>query len=163
MGIWISEMFRGVFAVAEDLAHAPSGGRLKMWLGVGLALIPLGYGMRCLFTGHALAEDLAHAPSGGRLKMWLLGVGLALIPLGYGMRCLFTGHARFFGRGADLNLDGSAALALAIAYIAVGVFMHAHWFWGLHPRLEPSSYLLKGLALLVFLGSLGYTMFRIIM
>jgi hypothetical protein len=111
----------------------------------------------------AVAEDLAYAPSGGRLKMWLLGVGLALIPLGYGMRCLFTGHARLFGRGADLNLDGSAALALAIAYIAVGVFMHAHWFWGLHPRLEPSSYLLKGLALLVFLGSFGYTMFRIIM
>src|SRR5580765_8204011 len=106
-----------------------------------------------------VAEDLAYAPSGGRVKMWLSGVGLALIPLGYGVRCLFTGHARFFGRGAHLNLGGSAAHALAIAYIAVGVFMHAHWFWGLHPRLEPSSYLLKGLALLVFLGSFGYTMF----
>src|SRR5205809_7377596 len=66
------------------------------------------------------AEDLAYAPSGGRVKMWLLGVGLAAIPLGYGIQCLQTGHARFFGRrGSHLDLDGSAAVALAIAYIAV--------------------------------------------
>ena len=106
------------------------------------------------------AEDLAYAPSGGRVKMWLLGVGFALIPLGYGV--LFTGHARFFGRrGSHLDLDGSAAVALAIAYIAVGVFIHAHWFWGLHPKLEPLSYLLKVLALMVFLGGFGYTIYKI--
>lgn len=109
------------------------------------------------------AEDLAYAPSGGRIKKWLLGVGLALIPLGYGVRCLFTGHARFFGRrGSHLDLDGSAAVALAVAYIAVGVFIHAHWYWGLHPRLEPLSYLLKVLAVLVFLGGFGYTIYKII-
>jgi hypothetical protein len=83
------------------------------------------------------AEDLAYAPSGGRLKMWLLGVGLALIPLGYGLRCLSTGQARFFGqRGSHIDLDGSAAVALAIAYIAAGIFIHAHWFWGLHQKLD---------------------------
>lgn len=109
------------------------------------------------------AEDLSYAPSGGRIKMWLLGVGLALFPIGYGVRCLITDQARFFGRrGTHLDLDGSAAIALAIAYITVGVFIHAHWFWGLHPRLEPLSYLLKVLAVLVFLGAFGYTMFRII-
>ena len=95
--------------------------------------------------------------------MWLLGVGLALLPLGYGVRCLFTGHARFFGRRAShLDLDGSAAVALAIAYIAVGVFIHAHWFWGLHPRLALLSQLLKILAVLVFLGSFGYTIFMVL-
>ena len=109
------------------------------------------------------AEDLAYAPSGGRVKMWLLGVGFAVIPLGYGVQCLHTGHARFFGRGGShLDLDGSAAVALAIAYIAVGVFIHAHWFWGLHPKFEPLSYLLKVLAVLVFLGSFGYTIYKII-
>jgi hypothetical protein len=109
------------------------------------------------------AENLAYAPSGGRLKMWLLGVGLALIPIGYGAYCLFTGHARFFGRrAAHLDLDGSAAVALAVAYIALGLFIHAHWFWGLHSRLEPFSYLFKVLALLVFLGSFGYTIYKIV-
>ncbi len=109
------------------------------------------------------AEDLAHAPSGGRVKMWLLGVGLALVPLGYGVHGLLTGHARFFGRrGSHLDLDGSAAVALAIAYIAVGVFIHAHWFLGLHSKLEPLSYLLKVLAVLVFLGGFGYTICKII-
>jgi hypothetical protein len=38
----------------EDLANEPSGGPLKMWLtGVGMALIPIGYGVHCLVTGHA--------------------------------------------------------------------------------------------------------------
>jgi hypothetical protein len=110
-----------------------------------------------------LAESLAHAPSGGRLKMWLLGVGLALIPIYYGIRCLQSGHATFFGtRGARLELTGAEATAMAIAYIAVGVFIHAHWFWGLHPRLEALSPILKVVATLVFLGGLGYTTYRII-
>lgn len=109
-----------------------------------------------------VADSLSHSPSGGRIKMWLFGVCLALIPLGYGVRCLFTGHARFFGRrGSHLDLDGTAAISLAIAYIAVGLFMHAHWFWGLHPRLFRFSPILKVLVLLAFIGSFGYTMFRI--
>jgi hypothetical protein len=110
-----------------------------------------------------LAESLSHAPSGGRLKMWLLGVGLALIPIYYGIRCLQAGHATFFGsRGAHLELTGSEAVAMATAYISIGVFIHAHWFWGLHPRLEALSPILKVLATLVFLGGLGYTTYRIL-
>jgi hypothetical protein len=109
------------------------------------------------------AEDLAYAPSGGRIKMALLGIGLAVIPLGYGAHCLLTGHARFFGRsGTHLDLEGSAAVALAIAYISIGAFIHAHWFWGLLPRFEPLSYLLKLVSALAFLGSFGYTIYRII-
>src|SRR5689334_23372271 len=100
-------------------------------------------------TDAKVAESLSHSPSGGRFKMWLLGVGLALIPIYYGIHCLQTGHARFFGgRSGNLDLTGSSAVAMAIAYIAVGVFIHAHWFWGLHPRLEPLSPLLKVLAVL---------------
>jgi len=114
-------------------------------------------------TDAKVAESLSDSPSGGRLKMWLLGVGLALIPICYGIRCLQTGHATFFGRrGASLDLAGSSAAAMAIAYIAVGVFIHAHWFWGLHPKLEVLSPILKGLAVLVFLGGLGYTAYKIL-
>jgi hypothetical protein len=54
------------------------------------------------------------------------------------------------------------ARLLAIAYMTIGLFMHAHWFWGLHPRLFCFSPLLKVFALLMFIGSFGYTMFRIL-
>jgi hypothetical protein len=114
-------------------------------------------------TDAKIAEGLSHSPSGGRLKMWLLGVGFALIPIYYGILCLQTGHATFFGsRGSRLDLTGSSAVAMAIAYIAVGVFIHAHWFWGLHPKLEALSPNLKVLAVLVFLGGLGYTSYKIL-
>jgi hypothetical protein len=110
-----------------------------------------------------VADSLSHSPSGGRVQMWLLGFGLALVPICYGIHCLHTGYTTFFGsRGSHLDLTGSSAVAMAIAYIAVGVFIHAHWFWGLHPKLEPFSPILKVLAVLVFLGALGYTSYRII-
>jgi hypothetical protein len=110
-----------------------------------------------------LVDSLSHTPSGGRLKLWLLGVGVALIPVGYGIRCLLAGQATLFGkRGARLELTGSEAFAMAIAYFAIGVFIHAHWFWGLHPKLEGFSSLLKTMSLLAFLGGLGYTAFNIL-
>jgi hypothetical protein len=109
------------------------------------------------------AEHLASSPSGGRFKMWLLGVVLALIPAGYGVFSLITGNARFFGRqGSHVDLDGAGGIALSIAYIAVGVFIHAHWFWGLHPRLELFSPILKLIAVLAFLVGFGYAMYRVI-
>jgi len=114
-------------------------------------------------TDAKIADSLSDSPSGGRLKMWLLGFGLAFIPIWYGIRCLQNGHTTFFGsRGTHLDLTGSAAVAMAVAYIAVGVFIHAHWFWGLHPKLEPLSPILKVLAVLVFLGGLGYTVYKIL-
>jgi hypothetical protein len=108
------------------------------------------------------AEDLAYPPSGGRLKMWLLGIGLALIPVGYGIHCLRTRHALLFGQDSDLDVTGSGAVAFAIAYIAVGIFIHAHWFWGLLPKFGLVSYALKFVAVLLFLGSFGYGIYRVI-
>ncbi len=113
-------------------------------------------------TDAEVAESLSHSPSGGRVKMWLLGVALALLPLGYGIHCLWTGHTTFYGsHAARLDLTGSEAAAMAAAYIAVGVFIHAHWFWGLHSRLEPFSPILKVLAIATFLGGLGYVGYKI--
>jgi hypothetical protein len=108
------------------------------------------------------AEDLAYPPSGGPVKMWLLGVGLALAPAGYGLSCLLAGHAILPGQYENLDLYGPAAQALAVACIALGLFIHAHWFWGLLPTFETVSQVLKLLAVVVFLGSLGYMMYRIV-
>ena len=106
---------------------------------------------------------LSSAPSEGRVKAWLMGVGMAFIPLGYGVYCLTTGHTRLFGRRhSHLDLDGSAAVSLAIAYIAIGVFIHFHWYWGLHSSLEPYSNPLKLFAVIVFLASLGFTIYKVL-
>ena len=107
------------------------------------------------------AEDLAHTPSGGPGKMWVLGIVLALVPVGYGIYCLRTGHALMFGQNQDLDVTGSAATALAVAYISAGIFIHALWFWGLHAKGESMSYLLKLLSVLLFLGSFGYAIYKI--
>jgi hypothetical protein len=108
------------------------------------------------------AEDLAYPPSGGVLTMWLAGVGLALIPAGYGIHCLHTHHAFLPGDRQNLDVTGSTATALALAYIAIGIFMHAHWFWGLRPKFLLVSQLLKILSILLFLGSLGFGMYKIV-
>ena len=108
------------------------------------------------------AEDLAYPPSGGRIKLWLLGVGLATIPIGYGVCCLKIGHAMLFGENSNLNVTGSGAFALGLSYIAIGLFMHAHWFWGLQPKFESVSCILKFLAVLLFLGSFGYAIYRVV-
>lgn len=110
-----------------------------------------------------MATSMAWSPSGGRAKACLLGIGLALAPIGYGIFCLLTGHATLPGsRGGRIELYGTQAVVLAIGYIAIGVFFHAHWFWGLHPKLELYSQALKILAAVVFLGSLGSTFFGIV-
>ncbi|HEY1663166.1 MAG TPA: hypothetical protein VGI03_12170 [Verrucomicrobiae bacterium] len=111
-------------------------------------------------TAYDDAEDLAYPPSGGRVKMLLLGIGLALLPVGYGIHCLLIHQTVLPGQDGDLDVHGSGAVALAISYIAVGVFIHAHWFWGLLPKLEFVSYPLKFVSVVVFLGSFGYGVYQ---
>ena len=108
------------------------------------------------------AEDLAYPPSGGQVKKWLLGVGLAFLPVVYGIHCLLAGHALLIGRRSNLDVTGRGATALAIAYLAVGLFVHAHWFWGLQARFQWLSYWLKAFSALIFLTSFGYAIYRII-
>ncbi len=99
------------------------------------------------------AEGLAYGPSGGRMKQWLAGVLLAAVPLIYGIICIQRGHTTLFGSRASSNLTGDAGFWLAVAYIAVGTFLHFHYFWDLSPRLSRFSQHTKVLSLLVFRAS----------
>ena len=112
-------------------------------------------------TGFDDAEDLAYAPTGGSVKAWVVGIGLALIPFLYGVHCWLSGHALFFGQDSDMDVTGKTAVSLAIAYMAVGLFVHAHWFWGL-TKHQVLSYLLKLIAVLVFIGGFGYAIYKIL-
>lgn len=52
MGFWTNKNHRTVLDDAEWLGDAPEGGRVKMWLlGVGLAAIPIAYGIHGLCVG----------------------------------------------------------------------------------------------------------------
>jgi hypothetical protein len=87
--------------------------------------------------GRRSIEDLLDArPRGGPATRWLCGVGLALLPVSYGVWCLVT-------RSGDLGrllwttrVEGAGAIALGLGWISIGAFLHFHFFFGLHPRLE---------------------------
>lgn len=100
------------------------------------------------------AEDFAYGPSGGRVKQWLAGVVLASLPIVYGGICVHRGHTVLpGGRGGSLDLKGDDGFWLAVSYIAIGAFVHFHYFWGLSARLWRFSQFMKVGALLVFLAS----------
>ncbi len=109
---------------------------------------------------NAAAFQGAQPPSGWK-EMWIGGIGVALIPIAYGLYCFYSGHAHFLRRGRGLvELQGWEGVVLAIAYIALGAYLHFTWFWGRHPRLRPWSARLGHMAVLVFLGGLGFTALR---
>lgn len=105
-------------------------------------------------------DDLAYGPSGGRVKRWLAGAVLAGVPVVYGIACLARGYTCLWGRGRIEKLYGEAGVALAIAYISIGAFLHFHYFCGLSLRLERFSQPGKILCILVFLPSFFYAIYR---
>ena len=108
------------------------------------------------------AEDLAEGPSGGRVSQWLAGVILAAVLITYGIICIHRGHATLFGsRVANLDVTGKAGFWLAVSYIAVGSFLHFHYFWGLSERLWRFSQAGKFASVLVFLPSFLYALYLI--
>lgn len=105
-------------------------------------------------------DDIEHwssGPSGGRLKQWLSGALIPLILVIYGLVCLQRGSTTILGRGGSLELRDEPAFWMAVAYIAIGCFLHFHYFWGLSERLLRFSHPLKVLSLLVFVPSFFYS------
>ena len=105
------------------------------------------------------AEDFAYHPSGGPVKQWTAGCVLAAVPVFYGLFCLNRGYTTVFGKGGSTEATGEAGFWFAIAYIALGAFLHFHYFWGLSSRLWPYSQPLNVLSLMTLLPSLVYSLF----
>jgi len=83
MGLWTNKEHPTAFDDANDLAYAPSGGRVKVWLvGVGFALIPIVYGAKCLSAGQArfFGRNGSHLDLEGSgataLSLAYIGVGI---------------------------------------------------------------------------------------
>jgi hypothetical protein len=100
-------------------------------------------------------------PSSSWKERWIGGIGVALIPIVYGVYCLYTGHAYVLGRRHGfVDLQGWAAVVVAIAWIALGAFLHFEYFWGRHPRLRSRRGRLKAAVMVVFIGGWVYACFR---
>ena len=99
----------------------------------------------------------------GPVKMWLAGVVVPLAPILYGITGLIVGRTVLPSRsGPGLELTGTDAILLSCAYICLGLFIHAHYFWRLHSRLWRYSDALKGVAVVGFLCFFGIVVFRIV-
>jgi hypothetical protein len=102
-------------------------------------------------------DDFAHGPSGGPLKKWLAGIVVAGAIIIFGVAGLRSGEAILFSsRNSDLYVAGPGATALNSAYIALGMFVHFHYFWGLDGSLWRFSQALKTVSLIVFLPCFLY-------
>ena len=94
--------------------------------------------------------------------MWLMGVAAASVPIAYGTYCFHRGQALLVGQNTSMELNGPAAKSLAIAIMAIGGFMHFHWFWGLNRKLLPLSPLGKLFSAIIFIISIGYMACKIL-
>lgn len=121
------------------------------------------YSFRRLFRSGIDTDTSVLSPIGRSRQMWSEGVFIAIIPFAYGVYCLYTGTCYLPGRrGVGMQLTGTAATAMASAYIAIGVFIHAHGFWGNHDTLVRYSGILKLLAGLTFIAGFGYVIYDVL-
>jgi hypothetical protein len=95
-------------------------------------------------------DDLIEAlPRGGAPTRWLGGVGVALLPWLYGVSCIVTRRGELGTIIWPSAVDGGPAIVLGVGWIGVGLFLHFHFFFGLHPTLQAYSRRGKSIALVV--------------
>lgn len=80
----------------------------------------------------------------------------------HGAGCILAQQATLSGRGSSLNLLGRYAIVLGVCWLSGGLFLHFHYFWTTLKRLWVFAELGKILALLGFVGSLGYVVWSIL-
>jgi len=80
-----------------------------------------------------------------------------------GVEFCISRQAIFFGKVRSLVIHGTSAVSMGLAWISVASFLHFHYFWGNHPRLEAFSDIGKVLSALAFLAAFGYCCFLLLM
>lgn len=105
------------------------------------------------------ADDFANTPQGGAGSIWFGGVAVPAALVIYAVVCLVSDEVNLpswrWG-GGTLLVRGPAATSISVAWLALGLFLHFHYYWGLHAKLHRHSQLLKSLSLIVFIPCLLY-------
>jgi len=110
----------------------------------------------------AYDDDWEDFPNGGPFGKWLGGMLLPLCAVAYGLSCLISGHGIFpGGQSGPMDLSGPSAVAFGTAVIAVGTFLHCHYFWGNIYHLSAWALLGKIVSLIAFIGGLGFLLVRV--
>jgi hypothetical protein len=106
------------------------------------------------------ADTFANGPGGDKLKQWLVGAVIPFFIVFYGISCLSWDETVISSHDGSAVAYGTAASGLVIAFIALGLFLHFHFFWRLSERLEPYAERLKSVSLIVFLGGFLFAIFH---
>jgi ABC-type enterochelin transport system permease subunit len=104
--------------------------------------------------------DSSPAPAQGLVLQWLGGI---LIPVGlliYGYVCVHTSHISIFGSAGMDVVNHTAAFWMAIACMALAAFLHFQFHWTTKTRLRAFSHTFKIAALVVFVPSFCYSLYR---
>lgn len=113
----------------------------------------------------AYDDDLTDSPAEGGFFKWGLGMLAALAVAFYGVWVLVSGDGTFSGRTVSIDLHGFNAAAYGVAAIAIGVFLHCHYFWGniydnawgavLGKIISAATFIVAAVTLFVRVGVLG--------
>lgn len=111
-----------------------------------------------------MADSLSGSPPQTTWPKWFGGVAVPIIILYWGIKSCVTRTAFFFGQnGSSLDLIDGPAIAMGVAVISAGIFLHFHYFWGTLRKLYVLSYPGKLLSAMVFAGSFGFVLWSIMM
>jgi hypothetical protein len=83
-------------------------------------LLPLPHSIDALLDSH---------PVGGPAQVWLIGVGLASLLIYFGLDCALSARAVLGTTMFHREVQGLPAVSYGIGWIAVGMFIHFHYFW----------------------------------
>jgi hypothetical protein len=104
--------------------------------------------------------DSSPSPSSGRLLHWLGGILIPASLIIYGYLCVRSGHVSIFGKAGTAVVHQAAAFWMAIACLALAGFLHFKFHWAIKKRLRPFRRTLKIAALLIFVPSFCYSLYR---
>ena len=110
-----------------------------------------------------LAGLLGGPTEAGPTKRWIYGIAVAAVPIAYGIWGLVHGGTILYGRGGALRLKGSASIAMSLAYLAVGLFLHCHFFWSSHKKLWRAAGVAKALSAILFIVSIGFVVYKAVL
>lgn len=97
-----------------------------------------------------------------RLERWAEGLLYPALPIAYGIcrviwRTAWIGGGR--GAGPLIEVHGGPAIAMGIAFIALGMFLHYRFFWSRHPVWPVIGQVGEAASLIVGIGAVAYAHF----
>ena len=109
----------------------------------------------------AFDADWSDIPASGPIPKWLGGVAVPIAMIVYGVVCFVTGHGDIPGRFGSMSVSGADAVALGLASVCLGAFLHCHYFWGNIFQLAAFAVLGKIVSLIGMIGSLVYLLIHV--